>query len=103
LAVSSGIRSPKEALQAHFGFMTAFDKEVKESGKLVATVGLALPAHAKTVRAGREGEPVTDGVFPEAKEFLAGYWIVEVESEEEACGLAGADIGGAASGEAGGE
>ena len=47
---------PKEALQAQFGFMTAFDKELKESGKLGATVGLASPTHAKKVRAGRKGE-----------------------------------------------
>ena len=32
------------------------------------------------VRAGRDGAPVTDVVFPEAKEFLAGFWIVDVES-----------------------
>jgi hypothetical protein len=29
------------------------------------------------VRAGKDGAPITDGVFPEAKEFLAGYWIVD--------------------------
>ena len=32
---------------------------------------------AKLVRAGSHGDPVTDGVFPESKEFLAGYWIVD--------------------------
>ena len=35
------------------------------------------------------GAPVvTDGPFPEAKEFLAGYWIVDVESEERAIEIA---------------
>ena len=41
------------------------------------------------VRAGKDGAPeVTDGVFPEAKEFLAGYWIVDVESPERAYEIA---------------
>lgn len=40
------------------------------------------------VRAGANGEPVTDGVFPETKEFLAGYWIVDVETPERAYAIA---------------
>lgn len=55
-----------------------------ESGELVSAEGLADPRQATVVRAGKNGEPVTDGVFPEAKEFLAGYWIVEVQSPEQA-------------------
>ena len=42
--------------------------------------GLALPGQAKLVRAGKDSRPITDGVFPESKEFLAGYWIVDVDS-----------------------
>jgi hypothetical protein len=75
---------PKEDLQANIAFMRAFNKELKDSGILVATAGLAWPDQAVIVRAGRNGEPVTDGVFPEAKEFLAGYWIIDVDSAEEA-------------------
>ena len=40
------------------------------------------------MRAGKDGAPITDGVFPEAKEFLAGYWIVDVESPERAYEIA---------------
>jgi hypothetical protein len=40
------------------------------------------------VRAGAAGETVTDGVFPESKEFLAGYWIVDVETPERAYAIA---------------
>jgi len=40
------------------------------------------------VRAGKDGAPITDGVFPDAKEFLAGYWIVDVESPERAYEIA---------------
>jgi hypothetical protein len=40
------------------------------------------------VRAGKDGTPVTDGVSPESKEFLAGYWIVDVERLERASVIA---------------
>ena len=60
--------------------MIDFDKELKATGELVSAEGLAFPDQAKLVRAGKDGEPVTDGVFPESKEFLAGYWIVDVET-----------------------
>jgi len=79
---------PKKDLQAHIGFMINFNKALSESGELVSAEGLALPADAKIVRAGKDGAPITDGVFPEAKEFLAGYWIVDVESPERAYEIA---------------
>jgi hypothetical protein len=78
----------KQDLQAQFAYMHALNKELKDSGVLVATEGLAFPEEAKVVRAGSAGEPITDGVFPESKEFLAGYWIVDVESPEEAYKIA---------------
>src|SRR5271157_4652071 len=74
----------KEDLRANVTFMRAFSKELKDSGVFVSTAGLAFPDQAKIVRAGSDGEPVTDGVFPESKEFLAGYWIIDVESPEQA-------------------
>ena len=78
----------KEDLQAYTAFMHAFNKELKESGTLVAAEGLAFPDQARMVRAGSDGAPITDGVFPESKEFLAGYWIVEVGSAEQAYKIA---------------
>jgi len=79
---------PKKDIQAHIGFMVNFNKALREAGELVAAEGLADPREAKIVKAGKNGMPVTDGVFPESKEFLAGYWIVEVESPEKAYELA---------------
>jgi hypothetical protein len=73
---------PKEDIHAHIAFMLGFNKALRESGELVSAEGLASPQQAKLVRAGKDGAPITDGVFPEAKEFLAGYWIVDVESEQ---------------------
>ena len=55
---------------------------------MVSAEGLADPHQAKVVRAGKDGAPITDGVFPESKEFLAGYWIVDVESPEQAYAIA---------------
>jgi hypothetical protein len=64
--------------------MHRLNKDLREAGELVAAEGLAEPKQAVIVRVGKNGEPVTDGVFPESKEFLAGYWIVDVESEKRA-------------------
>ena len=79
---------PKQDLQAHIAFMKSFGKELRESGELVAAEGLAFPDQAKQVRAGKDGMPITDGVFPESKEFLAGYWIVNVDTPERAYAIA---------------
>lgn len=80
---------PREDLQKNIAFMRNFNKELKDAGVLVATEGLAWPNEAKIVRAASDGSPiVTDGPFPEAKEFLAGYWIVDVENAAEAYKIA---------------
>ncbi len=79
--------APKD-IQAHIGFMKAFATELSQAGELVAAEGLAGPDQAKRVRAGQNGLPVTDGVFPETKEFLAGFWIIDVESPERAYAVA---------------
>src|SRR5687768_14438770 len=81
---------PPADIKAHIGFMVRFNKELTENGELVDAQGLALPNEARVVRAAaKSGEPVvTDGPYPEAKEFLAGYWIVDVESKERAYQLA---------------
>ena len=47
-----------------------------------------MPDQAKVVRAGKDGAPITDGVFPESKEFLAGYLMVDVESAKRAYEIA---------------
>ena len=78
----------KQDLAANVAFMRNFSKQLKEEGVFVATEGLGWPQQAKVVRAGADGMPVTDGVFPESKEFLAGYWIIDVESSEQAYRIA---------------
>ena len=79
---------PQADLVRHIEFMKGFAARLSGSGELVSAEGLAGPDEAKCVRAGDQGQPVTDGVFPEAKEFLAGYWIVDVERPEQAYAIA---------------
>jgi hypothetical protein len=76
-------------IQAHMAVLKRINKELGESGEFVATEGLAWPDQAKVVRGWKkDGAPITDGVFPESKEFLAGYWIVDVENPERAYEIA---------------
>jgi len=84
----AGSWSPED-LQAHGQFMYNLDRELAKSGERVAGEGLAAPREAKIVRAGKNGAPaLTDGPFPETKEFLAGFWIVDVERPERAYEIA---------------
>ena len=76
-------------LKAHIEFMHQLNRELTDRGEFVAAKGLAPPGQARVVRAGKNGAPaVTDGPFPEAKEFLAGFWIVEVDRAERAYEIA---------------
>jgi len=79
---------PKKDIEAHIAFMRGFAAKLTASGELAGAEGLAGPDQAKLVRAGKDGKPITDGVFPETKEFLAGYWIVDVEKPEQAYAIA---------------
>jgi hypothetical protein len=70
--------------EGHENFM----KTIRESGEFIGTQALADPANSVTVR-GSGGVPaVTDGPFLEAKEFMGGYYLVDVESKERAVELA---------------
>jgi hypothetical protein len=79
---------PKADLEANAAFMMRFNAKLRATGELVGTHGLASPVQAKLVRAGDDGKPITDGVFPESKEYLAGFWIVDVERPERAYEIA---------------
>jgi len=80
---------PPADLKAHVDFMIRFGKELAEAGVLVGAEGLAGPDEARVVRAQASGVPaVTDGPYPESKEFLAGYWIVDCASADEAYKIA---------------
>lgn len=77
-----------EEFRAHIDFMMQYNKELIAAGEFVAAEGLAPPGPAKLVRGGPSGETITDGPFAESKEFLVGYWIVDVDSEQRVFDLA---------------
>jgi hypothetical protein len=79
---------PKKDLQAHIEFMRKFGRKLSTAGELVSAEGLASPKEAKLIRADGKGRPITDGPFAETKEFLAGYWIVQVDNAERAYEIA---------------
>jgi hypothetical protein len=79
---------PHEDFRAHIAFMKRFATKLGSNGELVDAQGLAGPDQAKLVKGGKDGAPITDGVFPESKEFLAGYWIVDVDTRERAYAIA---------------
>jgi hypothetical protein len=80
--------APEDA-RARGEAMMAIHRELTESDELVGTEGLTGPEAAKIVTHDGAGPPVvTDGPFPESKELLAGYWLVDVESEERAVEIA---------------
>jgi hypothetical protein len=80
-----------DELKAHVRFMKEFSQQLTKDGELVEAQGLATPDQAKIVRASNQGAAiVTDGPFPEAKEFLAGFWIVDVQDEARAIAIAAA-------------
>ncbi|MBL8951026.1 MAG: hypothetical protein JNK82_09635 [Myxococcaceae bacterium] len=72
-----------EEVRAHIQFMKDINVELARTKELVDARGLTMPNETKVVRAGAGGAPiVTDGPFPETKEFLAGFWILDVKSPE---------------------
>jgi hypothetical protein len=77
-----------EWIRSMIKFMQEIDAELRDAGELAAAEGLADPTQAKTIRF-QNGVPVaTDGPFAEAKESLAGYWIVDVEDQGRAIEIA---------------
>jgi len=76
-------------VRAHLAYYEALNQELTASGELVDHQALAWPETAKVVRSDGRGAPVvTDGPYPEAKEQIAGYTIVDVESLERAIEIA---------------
>ena len=76
-------------IKAHIEFQQALNAELAELGELVDAQGLSGPEQAKFVVWDGAGAPViTDGPFPEAKELLAGYRLIDVETAERALEIA---------------
>ena len=75
---------PEEEQEAMMGEYFAYTEELRAAGALVAGDPLHPTATAESVRV-REGETlVTDGPFAETREHLGGYYLIDVDSDEEA-------------------
>lgn len=78
-----------EDITAHIAFQHALNRQLVERGELVDAQGLAGPESAKFVVSDGVAAPVvTDGPYPESKELLAGYRLVDVETEGRAVEIA---------------
>jgi hypothetical protein len=76
-------------VKASWAHMQQIHQEMSEAGELLAAEKLAGPEATKIVTADGTSAPVvTDGVYPEAKELLAGFWMVDVDSEQRAIEIA---------------
>ncbi len=77
-----------EEIDAHMTFMRDFATRLEESGEFVD--GQALAPEGAWVRYDGEGRPpVTDGPFPETKDLIAGWYVIDVDSWDRAVELAG--------------
>ena len=76
-------------IKAHIEFQQALNAELFDRGELVDAQGLAGPEQARFVVSDGTSAPViTDGPFPESKELLAGYRLVDVDTAERAIEIA---------------
>ena len=76
-------------IRAHIAFQQALNAELLGRGELVDAQGLAAPERAKFVVSDGASAPViTDGPYPESKELLAGYRVIDVETVERALEIA---------------
>jgi hypothetical protein len=74
-----------EDVKRMVGFMDDLNQDLKSKGQWVVAEGLVSPDQARLVTANADGSPsVTDGPFAESKEFIAGFWIINVANADEA-------------------
>ncbi|AXB45388.1 YciI family protein [Amycolatopsis albispora] len=74
-------RAPTEAEMTE---MAKFNEELVGAGVLLSGEGLAPSREGAKVKLSKDGATVTDGPFTEAKELIAGFWILDVPSLEDA-------------------
>ncbi|MET8701649.1 YciI family protein [Kitasatospora sp. NPDC058032] len=78
-----------EDVRIHVRYMRDLNAELADTGELVDAQGLAAPETARIVRGHGDGAPVvSDGPFPETKEWVAGWWIVDCAGEPRAVEIA---------------
>jgi hypothetical protein len=76
----AGVLPPEELLAA----MTRYNEELMKAGVLLDLAGLQPSSKGARVRFSGEKRTVIDGPFTETKELIAGFWLIQVKSKEEA-------------------
>src|SRR4051812_30494842 len=76
----AGVMPSRELLES----MGKYNEELVKAGIMLAGDGLAPSSKGKRVRFSGQQRTVVDGPFTEAKELIAGYWIWQVRSMDEA-------------------
>ena len=80
---------PKEDVQRHMDHLNSMNQEMTDRGELVSISALQPPDEARLVTAQTGKQPlIVDGPFADTKEFLAGFWVVDVDSLDRACEIA---------------
>lgn len=74
-------KMPSEEL---LGAMAKFNEEMVNAGVMLDGNGLQPSAKGARIRFSGKGRTVIDGPFAETKELIAGYWLIQVKSKEEA-------------------
>jgi hypothetical protein len=80
----SGVMPDPEEMTKMFTEMGKFNEELVDAGVMVTGDGLLPSSKGARVHFAGEKRTVTDGPFPETKELVAGYWIWELDSMDEA-------------------
>src|ERR1700719_4376769 len=81
----AGIQPTKETRES-FAAMGRFNEELVRADVMLAGEGLQPSSKGKRVKFSGQKRTVTDGPFTEAKELIAGFWLWQVKSMEEAVG-----------------
>jgi hypothetical protein len=76
----AGVLPSQELLDA----MTKFNDELIKAGVMLAGDGLKPSSHGKRIQMNGKSRTIIDGPFSETKELVAGYWIWQVKSMDEA-------------------
>ncbi|HEY4027053.1 MAG TPA: YciI family protein [Candidatus Dormibacteraeota bacterium] len=76
----AGVPPSREVVEA----MGRFNEELVKAGVMLAAEGLHSSAKGARMKFSGEKRTVTDGPFTESKELIAGFWLIEVTSREEA-------------------
>jgi hypothetical protein len=76
----AGVMPSKELVEA----MSKFNEEMAKAGVLLAAEGLQASSRGARVKISGATRTVIDGPFAETRELIAGFWLIQVKSKEEA-------------------